>query len=247
MSDQIEEVTEAASLGEGLSETFANALRPKDDAERFDRLFEEMHAQRTIFFRVMEMCERPCSAASVGAVIDDMQAENVSVFSASNLCQILQEYGGIRKVTENGDEYPEGAVEPNIVEIDGVAYWEPTDPPCVYWQTSDAGLSKVRENHPLERFISRLDGEPDLVPVYQTVLSMAQAENGVSMAELADAIDANPLVAERKPRLYAPRFVNVLEQCEALAWHGAWCITEVGRAGLRECDNRATQTSIQEA
>ena len=36
----------------------------------------------------------------------------------------------------------------------------------------------------------------------------------------------------QKPRFYAPHFVDRLEKCDALAWKKAWCITDIGRAGL---------------
>lgn len=36
----------------------------------------------------------------------------------------------------------------------------------------------------------------------------------------------------QKPRLYAPHFVDKLEQCDALEWRKAWFTTETGKQGL---------------
>lgn len=202
----------------------------QSDTEKFDDLMRKMHAQRQIFLVVMKRCIEPQESSRVHAIVDDMQKDNASVYDAANLCVILEGAGALKRVFEDGSFYEDFAVEPNIVEIDGIEYYEPTDPPLMYWQTTDFGREKVDQNDPDGRLLRLIEEESLYVPIYRRVLELAAREEGARAEDLAASIDGDPLV--QKPRYFAPRFVDRLEKCEAIEWHGAWKTTEVGRTAL---------------
>ena len=81
-----------------------------------------------------------------------------------------------------------------------------------------------------EQLRALLDEDAAYAPIYQRILRLCAADGGTTTPTINNAVDHDPLV--QKPRFYAPHFVDRLEKCDALAWRKAWCITDIGRAGL---------------
>lgn len=193
----------------------------------FDELMTKMHTQRPIFFKMLALCREPQQAASVDAVIDEMQLSNSSVYSAASLCVILERAGALERTFEDGSPYIEEEAEPRVVVEDGVEYYVPTEPAKVFWKTTELGLETLAENHPLARLEEMTAAEERYLPIYCRVLELAARDGGVATDELSDELDDHELL--QKPRYYAARFIDHLEKCEAISWSGqGWKATEVG-------------------
>lgn len=197
----------------------------------FDELMTKMHTQRPIFLKLLDLCREPKQAAAVDAVVDEMQLSNSSVYGAASLCVILERSGALARVFEDASPYVEEEAEPRVVVEDGVEYYVPTEPAKVFWKTTELGLTRLNENHPLARLEEMVAAEELYLPIYRRVAALAAREGGVATDELSEALDDDPLL--QKPRYYAARFIDRLEKCEAICWSGeSWQATEVGRAWL---------------
>lgn len=217
----------------------AESQNDRAPEEAFDDLMTKMHTQRPIFFEIMRRCESPTAASEIDAVIDKMQKSNASVYTAATLCTILQQAGALVKVHDDGAPYVCEQSEPEIVTIDGVDYYKPSQPRKVYWMSTDLAKRKLAANKPAERLDALLADEQTYLAIYRRVLEMSARPEGATTEQFAKTIDDDPLM--QKPRYYAPRFVNKLEQCEAIEWKGAWFITGIGTAAL---EHIATEQSV---
>lgn len=208
----------------------AYAARPALDRAR--ELFGQMRPHRATLLGILEMASDPISTADVRAGLEGSGRVKFSVYTPSNFCTMLEVAGALDRVTAEGAPYDEAKPEPAVVEIDGVAYYEPTEPPCVYWKTTEAGAALLTEDDPAERIARLFEREETYLPVYKRVLSLALPEEGTSMGLMSVAVDTDPFVAENR-RFYVQHFVESLERAGAFAWeNGAWHTTEAGRAAL---------------
>lgn len=102
-----------------------------------------------------------------------------------------------------------------MVEVDGRAFWRPTTPPPVYWQTTEAGATVLAEDDPAARIERLFAKEPEFLPVYKRILLMADTEEGTSMGLMSVAVDTDPAIAENR-RFYVQHFVESLERAGRL-------------------------------
>lgn len=208
------------------------AARPA--SERTRELLAHMNPHRRVLLGVLKAATQPRSNADITGIVDELRAHKFSVYSASNICTMLETAGALERVLEDGSPYAAYAPAPRIVNIDGEDFYEPTDPPAVYWCTSEAGLKALEANDPAERTARQLTREADFKTLYKRVLAMAAREEGTTMSQLSGAIDSDPLIAEPR-RFFVQHFVEALERCECIAWKGdAWRITDLGRRVLEE-------------
>lgn len=206
------------------------AARPAE--ERTRELFAQMHPHRISLLGILNAAKQPISSTAMVDVAETLRKQKFNVYSANNLCTMLEVAGALDRVLEDGSSYGSYEPTPNVVVIDGEEYYEPTRPPQVFWQTSDAGQIMLDENDPYGRAQELFVRESDLLPIYKQVLQIAQA--GASMATFSKKVDANPAIAEPR-RFFVQHFVESLERCEALAWDGKqWVITPVGTHILEE-------------
>ena len=104
----------------------------------------------------------------------------------------------------------------------------------MYWKTTEAGTEALASDDPAGRIARLLDGEPEFLPVYKRVLTLADAPAGTTMGLMSVAVDTDPAVSENR-RFYVQHFVESLERAGALVWRdGAWHTTEAGQAALTE-------------
>ena len=198
--------------------------------ERTADLLATMAPRRTVLLSIMAHCCEPRPVAQVNALVDELQQNNFSVYSAANLCALLEKAGALERVTADGQPADDVESEPRVVVVDGVEYLEAGDPVEVCWLATDAGRAAVEADKPLERLRDLLDHDAAYLPIYKRILALCAAEGGAKTPDINAAVDNDLLV--QKPRFYAPHFVDKLEKCDALAWQKAWVVTEVGRAGL---------------
>lgn len=198
--------------------------------ERTADLLASMAPRRKVLLSILAHCFEPRPVAQVNALVDELQQNNFSVYSAANLCALLEKAGALERVTADGQPADDVESEPRVVVVDGVEYLEAGDPVEVCWLATDAGRAAVEADKPLERLRDLLDHDAAYLPIYKRILALCAAEGGAKTPDINAAVDNDPLV--QKPRFYAPHFVDKLEKCDALAWQKAWVVTEVGRAGL---------------
>jgi hypothetical protein len=202
---------------------------------RIAELFTSMAPRRKVLLGILSFCQTPQSVAAVGTEVDRLQENNFSVYTAANLCALLEKAGAVRRVTGDGDDFAQVKVEPRVVEIDGVEYLEPGTPPEAYWLNTDEGRAALEADKPLERLTELFATDAQYLPIYKRVLTLCAQEGGQTAKDLGTAVDSDPLV--QKPRLYAPRFIDRLEKCDAVTWVKTWVTTDIGAEGLAMLDD----------
>ena len=201
-------------------------------SEKTADLIKSMAPQRKVLLGILSFCKDPMPVGEVNALVGKLQESNYSVFTAASLCNHLEDAGAIELVTAEGESYGEVEMEPELVVVDGVEYYETQEAPAAYWHTTEVGLEALEADRPLDRMRALFSDDSLYLPIYKEMLLLCAAEGGATAAALSEAIDGDPLV--QKPRRLAPYFTERLEKCDAVEWKRAWCITEVGRKGLEE-------------
>ena len=202
-----------------------SAYGEDEPAYAVDMLIQNMAPQRKILMGILEFCRSGAAVGDVNSEVARLMTYRPSVYTAYDLCARVEERGGLKKVTADGQDYDGSSIEPSITEEDGVRYYTPNDPADLFWKTTDAGARILDDDDPLARGQEFLAADPDLAPIYRRVLEMCQGQGAV-LAQLEEAVDNDPLV--QSPRVYAPFFLDRLERCDALDWDGTWKTTEVG-------------------
>lgn len=246
--DPLEDFEDDAAETEGRADEFVATVSAAEDAlahddkpvapatcekpaeERIADLLKAMAPRRTVLLGILTACDEPQPASAVNARVDELQENNFSVYSAANLCSLLEKAGAIERVTAEGEPAENIEAEPQTVVVDGVEYLEAREPVEIYWRITEPGRAALEADKPLERLRALLDEDAAYAPIYQRILRLCAADGGTTTPTINNAVDHDPLV--QKPRFYAPHFVDRLEKCDALAWRKAWCITDIGRAGL---------------
>lgn len=220
-----------AQLGQEPEEDIAPAKPLKPAAERIADLFTAMAPRRKTLLGILAFCEEPMAVEEVNTHIDQLQLHNASVYSPAALCDLLKEAGALELVDAENEITNSLEAEPVVVEVDGVEYLEPGEPLELFWHTTPEGMDAVNQDNPLERTRALLDEDVKYATIYKRILELADTEGGVTIKAINNVVDNDPLV--KKPRLYAPHFVDKLEKSDAIEWNGAWQTTETGREALQ--------------
>lgn len=200
-------------------------------AERIDRLFEDLATRRRIMLGILAYVEEPRRADALQAKVDELQAYDKSVYNGFGFSQLLEEAGALERVAEDGSPFDEEAEQaPDIVEIDGVRFYKPTDGKQVFWVATEAGRAYLAADNPQGRMETLFAEQALYRPIYRRVLELCSAEGGCSRMVLEAAVEADPLV--QSPRRFCSFFTKGLEDVGALEWAGAWKTTSVGAGGL---------------
>lgn len=206
------------------------ARRPAE--ERTRELFAQMRPHRALLRGIVETARTPHTTEELRKAVEETSGRTFSVYSPANLCAMLETAGAIERVAEDGTPYGACEPQPAVVVIDGEEYYEPTWPPPVFWQATEAGLHATEDEGSAERLQALLEREADLRAIHKQVLTVASAPEGASIAKLSAAVDGNPLIANPR-RFFVQHFVEGLERCNALAWSGsAWKATDLGMQAL---------------
>lgn len=216
-------------LGTPHADEPAPAVDTRPAAERIASLFESMPPRRKTLLGMLAFCATPQTTDALDAEVERLQADNYSVYSPASLANLLERAGALDRVTADGEPYPDEEPEPELVEVDGVSYYEAAEAPAVCWRTTEAGAAHLAADAPLERTTDLLREDARYAPIYERILGLCAREEGATVAELNAAVDHDELV--QSPRLYAPHFIDKLERCDAVTWRDKrWRITEVGQA-----------------
>lgn len=198
---------------------------------RVHELFVHMRPHREMLAAVLEMCEeKPRPYREIEESVGSMASDHRSVYGADNLCELLEKSGALKKVTAEGEPFPEGDPEPRRVMVDGVEYLEPAEPPEVCYVITKEGKDALKEDASLDGLVELFEKEAPYRPVYRRVLELCDTPEGASMPQIDAALVGDPLL--QKPRRYATRFVSDLEALGALSWGQSWRVTDKGRDAL---------------
>lgn len=201
-------------------------------AASLDELFESMGTRREVLMGILSFCCEERSVAEVEAEVGRLQAGDYSVWSGAKLCAMLEDAGALERLGQARGR------EPQKVEVDGVAYWQPVAGGPTSWRITAKGVDALEHDDPMARLCGLLAEQERYRPVYRTVLAMCAREGGVDAVSVGKAVDDDPLL--QKPRMYAPAFLNGLASCGAVKWTGsAWCATQVGRSALAQLELEA--------
>jgi hypothetical protein len=209
-----------------------------DEAKPIDDLIKAMAPQRKVLMGILAFCKDRARVVDTYKEVDRLQEFAPSVYTGADFCELLEEAGGIERVTAEGSSYDTTRMEPSIVEEDGTRYYVANEPDDMYWGTLPAGITILNDDNPIGRAQGFFEADPALLPLYKRVLLLCDANgdaNGCSLGDLSEAIDGDPLV--QSPRVYAPFFVDRLEQCDAIEWKNMWYLTDVGREVLSLLDD----------
>ncbi|MFR2588413.1 MAG: hypothetical protein ACLS9I_11000 [Adlercreutzia equolifaciens] len=224
-----EEATEGY-LGTPHTDEPAPKVDTRTPEERIADLFKSMAPRRKTLLGMIAFCAEPQTTDALDAEVERLQTDNFSVYSPASLANLLERAGALTRVTADGEPYPEGDPEPELVEVDGVSYYEAAEAPAVCWLATAEGAAYAEADKPLDRLTELLHEDAKYATIYDRILGLVAAEGGAPMPTINDAVDDDELL--KSPRLYAPHFIDKLERCDAVEWKDkAWRITEVGRAG----------------
>lgn len=209
----------------------AAAVDERPAEERIAELLAAMAPRRKVLLGILAFCEEPQPVADVNAHVDELQENNFSVYTAANLCTLLERAGALARVTPDGEPAEDIEAEPEVVVVDGVEYLEAREPVQICWVVTEAGRDALEADKPLDRLRTLLEDDAAYQAIYKRILTLCTAEGGAKTPDINAAVDHDPLV--QKPRFYAPHFIDKLEKCDALTWKKAWMTTEIGQAGLK--------------
>lgn len=222
-------------------------------AQKMADLFDEMGDQRSIMVDILSYCGRARPVYEVNAMIDNLRALDYTVYSAANLCALLERAGGLARV--DGDGRPYGAMRgaARVVEDGDVRYLEPGTAPQAYWLTTVDGAHAVEDDDPRGRLAALFEAEGRVLELYRRVLLMAARVQGATAVDLTSVVNMDPLAQD--PVVTAPHFSVALKRCGALAFTDVWRTTPLGmetletvfgiaRDGLAEAIARVEEAAV---
>ena len=206
-------------------------VRPDDDrpaSERIQELFDRLKPRKRVLMGILRFLDEPKRADVLQEKVNELQEYDFSVYDGYSYSKLLYRAGAIDKVDENGEPFPEDYEQaPDIIEVEGVRYYRPTEGVMVYWITTQDAWDFLAKDDPEARMEELLHDQIIYAPIYQRILEACASPEGASAQFLADLVDSNPLLL--KPRRWSSFFTKRLEDCESINWRGAWKITGIGR------------------
>ena len=204
--------------------------------ERIDQLFDRMRRRRRILLGIIDYLRISRLDEDVATHIESILEHDVAVFDASNYVVQLERAGAIARYNSKGEPYAEeDRQEPEIVEVNGQAFYKPAAAPELYWEATAEGIAYLDRDDPAGRLAALVNDDSYYLPIYQRILSLCSADGGVATPQINAAINDDPLLqaGEGHERVYASYFTTRLESCDAIRWEGAWVTTESGKCGLQ--------------
>lgn len=231
--DEEDEPTGQTGPEQGATAKMMFSSTPPDlpAEERIARLFESLATRRRVLLDILRYLDAPKRSDALDRKVEELQEYDHAVYSGYDYSLLLEEAGAIRKVSEDGSDFDEEAEQlPDIVEIDGVRFYKPTDGKQVFWFITEEGQAYLDSDDPFERLTDLMAKDVKYHGIYRDVLEACQREGGSTIGQLNDIVEANPL--SKNPRRHCSYFAKSLEDCGALRWAGSWQTTDIGQKCL---------------
>lgn len=197
--------------------------------ERIEELFRKMRPCRDTLLHIVGACRKPMRVGDVNRLIDELQRTNHSVFSAADLCHLLQRAGALVLVDAQGQPFERS--EPNVTDDGtGTNRLAASQPPIAHWLATPDGIAALEADDPLGRTRSLFEVDPHYLPIYKCVLALCARSEGARTPAIGAAVNGHGLL--QRPRLFATYFIDRLERCGAIAWTGSWTATDAGLHAL---------------
>lgn len=205
-----------------------------DPARPVDDLIRSMLPQRPYLMAFLRKAADAPSMDDMKALYNEMFEYRPTVFSAYDMCVLLEEAGAVKRVDVSGNDYDAESADPVIVtdEATGAAYYQANEPADMHWALLAPGQIILDDDDPIGRAQEAFDADEGLKPLYKRLLTLCR--DGAGIEELNDAINYDDLAWE--PRIYAPFLVDRMEKACAIDWTGSWQLTEVGEEVLALLD-----------
>ena len=212
----------------GATAASCPAADTRTSRERIGALFASLASQAETLRAVLERCSEATPMGDLEDMVRQLQAHTLSVFAGANLCAQLERLGALERVGADGTPWVDAAEEEIVV--DGVEYLAVPDTCEPFWLTTAQGRAYVEESGPMEAVRDLFRREATYLSIYERILRMVGVEGGRSVADIAQAVNSDPLL--KSPRLFAQRFLEDLKVAGAVRWSGTWQLTEAGRQVL---------------
>jgi hypothetical protein len=200
-------------------------------SKRIQQLFDTLAPRRRILLGILNFLDSAKHADALHEQVTELQRHDHSVYSGYDLSLLLHEAGAIQKVNADASPFDEAAEQqPDIIEIEGIKFFKPTDGKQVFWLITSAGQDYLSADDPYGRLAELLRAEPQYQPIYRQLLEFCTREQGRRATEIADMIGNDPLL--QKPWRHFSFFVKNLEDCGALIWLDKWQTTDLGAKAL---------------
>ena len=198
-----------------------------DTAElRIAALFDQMPTLHAMLYDILSASATPIASDELLSLVDELKSHHHCIYDASTLLNLLERASAIQKTDAEGVPLSDIEQEPLQVEIDGELYWEVAPAPDVYWLNTEDGQAKLDAYKPIELIQACVDEDPRYEEIYRTVLELCDREGGVTLAEVGDVIDDEPVL--QNPKRFATFFIDKLERAGAVRWNGRWVIAQPG-------------------
>jgi hypothetical protein len=200
---------------------------------RINHLFERLKTRRRVMLGILAFVDEPRRSDAVQVKVDELQRYDKSVYTGYDFTMMFEEAGAIVRVEEDGSPFDETIEQvPDIIEVDGIKFYKPTDGKQVFWLITEEGQNYLDSDDPSVQLENLLQGTEPYQPLYARVLEVCAQENGQTTSYLANMLDNNPL--SQNPRRYSSFFTKGLEDVGALVWEGSWKTTELGKRALEK-------------
>ena len=119
----------------------------------------------------------------------------------------------------------------SLDELD-VEYDEVEKEAPVLYVATEAGTTAVDKMWSAAAAFKVVHEETQYLPIWKKILELCGAEGGATKKEIADAVDAHPLLQE--PRRWCQYFLEKLKNVNALEFTTGWVITDIGKQLLAD-------------
>lgn len=212
---------------------------PLTPAESIGKLVIGIPGQRFRLLHAVDFCNEPHTLEEIVADLDAAFPRDVSVYSAAQIVQLLEEAGALEAeepASEEGADpsgehpTPDALLDGNESSDDEGSFLTVVPAAPRLYTATEAGRKAVEESCGEHVVYGALTEEERYLPLYRTILEMVSEPGGCPTKELDAVIDIDPLCEE--PRRFCGYFLGRLESTGAIMWRDTWVATDLGKTAL---------------
>jgi len=131
--------------------------------QNIEEVYASLPTRKRVLDGILNFLSVPRSVAELAEEVARLQEYSKSVYTSANYSAILEQAGAIQKCTAEGAPL-DGTLSPEVVELDGVAYYRPLGFHQVHWKATSEGAAAVASNNPLAKLQSLFEQTPAICP-----------------------------------------------------------------------------------